>query len=68
MNCYVVFRRGNEMKKQIKPVVAKGLSKDAFFKEIREFILAARSAVVRSVDTIQVMTNFEIGRRIVEHE
>jgi len=56
------------MKKQIKPVVAKGHSKDAFFKEIRELILSARSAVVRSVDTIQVMTNFEIGRRIVVHE
>ena len=56
------------MKKQIKSVVAKGLSKDAFFKEIRELIISARSAVVRSVDTIQVMTNFEIGRRIVEHE
>jgi len=36
--------------------------------ELRELIRAARRAVVRSVDTIQVLTNFEIGRRIVEHE
>lgn len=35
---------------------------------IRELILSARTAVVRSVDLIQVLTNFEIGRRIVEHE
>lgn len=36
--------------------------------DIRDLILAARKAVVRSVDLIQVLTNFEIGRRIVEHE
>ncbi len=35
---------------------------------IRDLILAARKAVVRSVDLIQVLTNFEIGRRLVEHE
>lgn len=37
-------------------------------KNIRELILSARKAVVHSVDHIQVLTNFEIGRRIVEHE
>ncbi|WP_089727285.1 PDDEXK nuclease domain-containing protein [Candidatus Thiosymbion oneisti] len=37
-------------------------------KNIRELILSARTAVVHSVDLIQVLTNFEIGRRIVEHE
>jgi len=36
--------------------------------EIRELIRSARTAVVHSVDLIQVVTNFEIGRRIVEHE
>ena len=36
--------------------------------ELRSLIRSARRAVVRSVDTIQVVTNFEIGRRIVEHE
>jgi predicted nuclease of restriction endonuclease-like (RecB) superfamily len=35
---------------------------------IRTLILSARNTVVRGVDLIQVWTNFEIGRRIVEHE
>ena len=38
------------------------------FQQIRELIRSARNAAVRNVDTIQVMTNFEIGRRVVEHE
>jgi predicted nuclease of restriction endonuclease-like (RecB) superfamily len=37
-------------------------------KNIRELVLTARKAVVHSVDLIQVLTNYEIGRRIVEHE
>jgi predicted nuclease of restriction endonuclease-like (RecB) superfamily len=37
-------------------------------KDIRELILSARNSAVHSVDLIQVFTNFEIGRRIVEHE
>lgn len=36
--------------------------------EIRHLVRSARQAVVHSVDLIQVLTNFEIGRRIVEHE
>jgi predicted nuclease of restriction endonuclease-like (RecB) superfamily len=36
--------------------------------EIRELIQAARRAVLHSVDLIQVLTNFEVGRRIIEHE
>jgi len=36
--------------------------------EIRDLIQSARRTVVHSVDLIQVLTNFEIGRRIVEHE
>lgn len=40
----------------------------ALFQQIRELIRSARNAAVRNVDTIQVMTNFEIGRRVVEHE
>jgi predicted nuclease of restriction endonuclease-like (RecB) superfamily len=36
--------------------------------EIRNLIHSARQAVVHSMDMIQVLTNFEIGRRIVEHE
>jgi predicted nuclease of restriction endonuclease-like (RecB) superfamily len=36
--------------------------------DIRDLILSVRRAIVRSVDTLQVLTSFEIGRRIVEHE
>ncbi len=40
---------------------------DSLLADIRGLILAARRAAVRSVDTLQVLTSFEIGRRIVEH-
>ena len=36
--------------------------------EVRNLIQSARRGVASAVDTFQVMTNFEIGRRIVEHE
>jgi hypothetical protein len=36
--------------------------------EVRDLIQSARRGVASVVDTFQVMTNFEIGRRIVEHE
>ena len=36
--------------------------------DIRKLITTARSMVVRNVNTLQVLTNFEIGRRIVEEE
>ncbi|NEV62759.1 PDDEXK nuclease domain-containing protein [Thiorhodococcus minor] len=36
--------------------------------EIRELVTKARHAAGRAVDTLQVHTNFEIGRLIVEHE
>ncbi|MBF8276147.1 MAG: hypothetical protein HW390_1220 [Candidatus Brocadiaceae bacterium] len=38
------------------------------FEDIRNLITAVRSMVVRNVNTLQVLTNFEIGRRIVEEE
>lgn len=40
----------------------------AFFDDVREVILSARATVARGVDLVQVRTNFEIGRRIVEQE
>jgi len=40
----------------------------SFFKEIRELILSARTTVACGVDMVQVYTNFEIGRRIVQEE
>ena len=36
--------------------------------EIRRVILSARKFIARNIDTVQVLTNYEIGRRIVEHE
>ncbi len=36
--------------------------------ELRGLIHSARHAVATTVNTLQVMTNFEIGRRIVEYE
>jgi hypothetical protein len=36
--------------------------------QIRELIVAARHAAARTVDTLQVVTNYKIGRLIVEHE
>jgi len=36
--------------------------------ELRDLIQSARHTVATTVNTLQVLTNFEIGRRIVEHE
>ena len=36
--------------------------------EVRNLIQSARHAAVSAVNTLQVLTNFEIGRHIVEHE
>ena len=36
--------------------------------ELRRLIQSARHAVATTVNTLQVMTNFEIGRQIVKHE
>ena len=56
------------MKKQIQSTRKNALNETALFKEIRDLILSARKAVARNVNSVQVITNFEIGRRIVEHE
>ncbi len=36
--------------------------------EVRGLIQSARRTAATTVNTLQVLTNFEIGRRIVEHE
>lgn len=36
--------------------------------EVRGLVQSARHAAATTVNTLQVLTNFEIGRRIVEHE
>ncbi len=41
---------------------------DKLLPQIRELITAARNAAARTVNTLQVITNFEVGRIIVEHE
>ena len=46
----------------------KKISTDKLLSEIRELILSARSTAARGVNAVQVLTSFEIGRRIVEHE
>lgn len=43
-------------------------SQDTLYERIRELIVAARQTVARGVDLVQVRTNFEIGRHIIEHE
>jgi hypothetical protein len=40
----------------------------ALYDGIRTLILSARQTVARGVDLLQVHTNYEIGRRIVEQE
>jgi len=40
----------------------------SFLDDIRALIVNARATVARGVDLVQVHTNFEIGRRIVEQE
>ena len=37
-------------------------------KEIRDLVQSARQTAAQNVNTLQVVTNFEIGRRIVEYE
>jgi predicted nuclease of restriction endonuclease-like (RecB) superfamily len=40
----------------------------AFLKSVRDLIAGAHGAVARGVDLVQVHTNFETGRRIVQEE
>jgi predicted nuclease of restriction endonuclease-like (RecB) superfamily len=40
----------------------------ALIADVRNLIQSARRAAASTVNTLQVLTNFEIGRRIVEHE
>lgn len=40
----------------------------SFVETVKRLIVSARTTVARGVDLVQVQTNFEIGRLIVEHE
>jgi predicted nuclease of restriction endonuclease-like (RecB) superfamily len=48
------------------PANADGLA--PLIAEVRSLIQSARNAAASTINTLQVMTNYEIGRRIVEHE
>lgn len=48
------------------PAVPSGVTD--LYKRIRELVITARQTIARGVDLVQVWTNFEIGRHIVEHE
>ena len=41
---------------------------DGLYALVRDLVVSARQTVARGVDLVQVRTNFEIGRHIVEHE
>lgn len=43
-------------------------SKNILLQDIRNLITVARSTAARNINKLQVLTNFEIGRRIVEEE
>lgn len=45
-----------------------GIDIGSLVEQIRDLVQFARRSVVSAVNTLQVHTNFEIGRRIVEHE
>ncbi|NLL84691.1 MAG: DUF1016 domain-containing protein [Lentisphaerae bacterium] len=47
---------------------ARGGDLTSLVSELRNLIRSARQGVATAVNTFQVMTNFEIGCRIVEHE
>ena len=61
------------MKKAVVKNVTSAMKREAggvatLVAEVRALIVSARHAAASAVNTLQVLTNFEIGRRIVEHE
>ena len=62
------MKKPSATKKAASPAKAKPDGLSTLVTEVRQLIQSARRGVSTVVDTFQVMTNFEIGRRIVEHE
>ena len=62
------MKKPSSRKKTTTPAKTKPDSLASLLTEVRQLIQSARRSVATVVDTFQVMTNFEIGRRIVEHE
>lgn len=60
--------RSSAAKKATSLTKAKPDGVGSLIAEVRQLIQSARRGVSSVIDTFQVMTNFEIGRRIVEHE
>lgn len=60
--------RNSVVKKSTSLAKAKPDGLGSLIAEVRQLIQSARRGVASVIDTFQVMTNFEIGRRIVEHE
>ena len=54
--------------KKTPSIPAAGHAESTLFANIRTLIESARKTVARGVDLVQVHTNFEIGRHIVEFE
>jgi hypothetical protein len=46
----------------VKPII------DTLLSEVRTLVISARNAAARTINTLQVLTNYQIGRLIVEHE
>ncbi len=62
------MKKPSASKKSLSTAKTKPDSLSGLLTEVRQLIQSARRGVATVVDTFQVMTNFEIGRRIVEHE
>lgn len=62
------MKKPSTSKKSTSPAKTKPDGLTTLLTEVRQLIQSARRGVSTVVDTFQVMTNFEIGRRIVEHE
>jgi hypothetical protein len=56
------------MKKVPSTASAASDTESTLYASIRSLVLSARNTVARGVDLVQVYTNFEIGRHIVEYE
>ena len=62
------MKKPSASKKSLTTAKARPDSLKGLLTEVRQLIQSARRGVASVVDTFQVMTNYEIGRRIVEHE
>ena len=62
------MKKPSASKKSLTTAKARPDSLKGLLTEVRQLIQSARRGVASIVDTFQVMTNYEIGRRIVEHE